>query len=118
MHSSRGNNTSRCIGPEARVHVACFKNSMDTSGHTQGRVSESKLGGVQAEECTLGLTCHSKTTGVTLAVIVTIREPRHRSDQIFPLELFILLGTYCREQECQQRNWALVALQSPKEVKQ
>ena len=44
VHSSRGNNTSRCIGPEARVHVACFKNSMDTSGHTQGRVSESKLG--------------------------------------------------------------------------
>lgn len=45
-HSSRGDNTSRYIGPEARAHLACFRNSTDVSGDTQGRVSESKLGSV------------------------------------------------------------------------
>lgn len=48
----------------------------------------------------MGLTCHSKTTGMTLTVIVTVREPRHKSDQTFPLELF----SFSKEHTAGDRN--------------
>ena len=48
----------------------------------------------------MGLTCHSKITGMTLTVRVTVREPGHKSGQTFPLEFF----SFSKEHTAGDRN--------------
>ena len=116
VHSSRGDNTSRCIGPEARAHLACFRNSTDVSGDAQGRVSESKLGSAGRRGAPWVLRATVKSQVWHWTVIVTVREPGHKSGQTFPLEFF----SFSKEHTAGDRNASretgdLWLLQSPKE---